>query len=140
MRWLVSIPVLLAGLFVCLLALGSELHLQEHRRLMESGAQAEGTITEQLGARKSNAKFYSYRFRAADREWTASRRDIPYSARELPIGSKVPVRYDPADPARSVTPAELQELEGWGNRFLFPVIGVALVAWAVTLMRARRIR
>ena len=131
MRLAVSILIALAGLLFALLALGNELRLSDMRTLMESGARAEGTITEQLGAKKSNAKSYSYRFRAGDRDWTATRRDIPYAARELPIGSRVPVRYDPANPERSITSHELEEAHGWGNRILFPLVAIAFIAWAV---------
>jgi hypothetical protein len=131
MRLAATILIALAGLLFALLALGNELRLADMRTLMESGAQAEGTVTEQLGAKKSNAKAYSYKYRVGEREWTATRRDIPYAARELPIGSRVPVRYDPTNPERSITPAELEEAHGWGNRILFPLITVALIAWAV---------
>lgn len=131
MRLAATVLIALAGLAFALLALGNELRLADMRTLMESGAQAEGTITEQLGAKKSNAKSYSYRFRAGDRDWTATRRDIPYAARELPIGARVPVRYDPANPERSITAAELEEAHGWGNRIFFPLVAIALIAWAV---------
>jgi hypothetical protein len=139
MRWLLSIVLIVAGVFFALLGLGIEMQVSQLRGLMASGAQAEGTITEQLGQRKSNAKFYSYRFRAGDREWTAARRDIPYSAREIPIGARVPVRYDPANPERSVTPAELEEAEGWGNRLVFPLVAVALLGWGVMRIVRRKI-
>ncbi|HET6265290.1 MAG TPA: DUF3592 domain-containing protein [Usitatibacter sp.] len=138
MRWLLSIVLIVAGVFFALLGLGIEMQVSQLRGLMASGAQAEGTITEQLGQRKSNAKFYSYRFRAGDREWTAARRDIPYSAREIPIGARVPVRYDPANPERSVTPAELEEAEGWGNRLVFPLVAVALLGWGVVRIVRRK--
>jgi hypothetical protein len=138
MRWLLSIVLIVAGVFFALLGLGIEMQVSQLRGLMASGAQAEGTITEQLGQRKSNAKFYSYRFRAGDREWTAARRDIPYSAREIPIGARVPVRYDPANPERSVTPAELEEAEGWGNRLVFPLVAVALLGWGVMRIVRRK--
>jgi hypothetical protein len=138
MRWLLSIVLIVAGVFFALLGLGIEMQMSQLRGLMASGAQAEGTITEQLGQRKSNAKFYSYRFRAGDREWTAARRDIPYSAREIPIGARVPVRYDPANPERSVTPAELEEAEGWGNRLVFPLVAVALLGWGVVRIVRRK--
>ena len=138
MRWLISVVLILASVFFAMLGLGIEMQVRELRDLMVSGTQAEGTITEQLGQRKSNAKFYSYRFRAGDREWTAVRRDIPYSAREIPIGARVPVRYDPANPERSVTPAELEEAEGWGNRLVFPLVALALLGWGAMRIVRRK--
>ena len=134
MRWIVSILLLLAGIATLMMALGQALALQDQRQLFAAGAQAEGTVTEQAQGRKSSARFYSYRFRAGDRDWVAKHRDIPFGASEIPVGAKVPVRYDPANPARSVTAAELEDAEGWANRLLFPVIGVALIAAAVVRM------
>ena len=139
MRWVVTILIFLGGLTAAALALGQHLALTDARRLMADGAQARGTITEQIGARKSNSRYYSYRFNVGNREVTATRRDIPWAARELAMGANVPVRYDPRDPSRSITPAELQEAEGWGNRLLFPILGAVLIAWAA-LRTVRRPR
>ena len=46
--------------------------------------------------------------------------------------------HDVADPQRSTTIAEIAELEGWVNRVLFPLIGLALVAWTVVRMLPRK--
>ena len=134
MRWIVSILLLAAGVATLMLALGQALALQDSRQLMAAGARADGTITEQAQGRKSIGRFYSYRFRVGDRDWVATHRDIPFSARTIPVGSRVAVRYDPANPAKSITAAELEEAENWGNRLLFPVVGVALIAGAVARM------
>jgi uncharacterized protein DUF3592 len=137
-RGLVTGLILAVGLAVLLLALGQFQGVREARELMAGGSRAEGTITEQLGARKSNARYYSYRFRAGDREWVAARRDIPWAAGEIPVGTKVAVRYDPARPGRSITPAELDEIESLGNRLLFPLLGAGLLAWGMARIVRRR--
>ena len=131
MRWLVTILIVLGALLAAALALGQHFALADARQLFATGAHAQGTITEQVGARKSNSRYYSYRFSAGTREVTASRRGVPWAAQDLPVGSSLAVRYDPRDPSRSITPAELQEAEGWGNRLLFPLLCASLVAWAV---------
>lgn len=139
MRWVYTILLLIAGLFVLMLAFGASLQRGEARRLWTEGAAAEGTVTGILGSKGSNAKFYSYTFPAGGRVQEQVRRDIPWSARNTPVGSKVAVRYDPKDPAKSVTQFELEESESWGNRFVFPLIGSALVAWALLrIIRPRR--
>ena len=138
MRWFFTILILVTGLFAAVLAIGHAISVRDAQQLMATGAQAEGTITEQLGARRSNAKFYSYKFNVAGREWTATRRDIPWAARELPVGSKVPVRYDTAKPERSITPAELAALEGWGNRAFFPLVAAGLLGWGIARIVRRR--
>ena len=48
------------------------------------------------------------------------------------------MRHDPADAQRSTTIAEIAELEGWVNRVLFPLVGLALVAWTVVRMLPRK--
>src|SRR5687767_4758695 len=104
MRWVYTILILLAGLFVLTLSVG---------------AVPEGTVTEILGSKGSNSRFYSYTFPVDGRVQAATRRDIPWSARDTPIGSKVVVRYDPQDPSKNMTRAELDESESWGNRIVF---------------------
>jgi len=139
MRWVVTIIILVAGLFAALMAAGHALLVQETRALMATGTPTEGTVTEQLGTRGSNAKYYSYAYQAGGRRQTATRRDIPWAAREIAIGAKVPVRYDPAKPERSITPAELEEAEGWGNRALFPLLAAGLLGWGIVrIVRARK--
>ncbi len=140
MRWVYTIVILLAGLFVLVLALGAGLQRAEARQLWANGAVAEGTVTERQGSKGSNAKFYSYTFPAAGSVQTRTRRDIsPWTAGEVPIGAKVTVRYDPKDPSKSITRHELDEIESFGNRIVFPMIGAALVAWALLrIFRPRR--
>jgi hypothetical protein len=134
MRWVYTIVILLAGLFVLMLSMGAGLQRGEAQALWAEGAVAEGTVTEILG--RSGVMNYSYTFSYDGRVQTQSRRRIRGGAKETPIGSKLTVRYDPKDPSKSITQAELDEMEAWGNRFVFPLIGAALVAWA--LMRIFR--
>ncbi len=139
MRWASTILILLAGLFVLLLAFAISLDRDGQRRLWAEGAMAEGTVTGVTGTKGTHSKYYSYAFSAGGHEQTRTRRHIPWSARNTPIGSKVAVRYDPKDPSRSITQAELDESESWGNRFVFPLIGALLVAWALLrIFRPRR--
>ena len=138
MRALATVAIFLAGLAAAFMALAHFLSIRSAEDLMSGGAQAEGTVTAQHGAKGSNAKFYSYTFQANGRQWTATRRDIPWSARELPIGAKVPVRYDPAKPERSITPAELEQAAGWGNRIFFPLVAAGLLGWGIARIVRRR--
>lgn len=131
MRWVVTAVILAAGLFAAMLAGGHALSVQESRTLMATGTPAEGTVTGQHGSRGSNAKLYSYTYRAGGSLRTATRRDIPWAAREIPIGGKVAVRYDAAKPERSITPAELESIENWGNRALFPLLAAGLLGWGI---------
>ena len=139
MRWVYTIVILLAGLFVLMLSMGAGLQRGEARLLWAEGAVAEGAVTEILGSKGSGAMYYSYTFSYDGRVQTQSRRNIRGQARQTPIGSKLTVRYDPKDPSKSITQAELDEMEAWGNRFVFPLIGAALVAWALMrIFRPRR--
>ena len=138
MRRLATVLIWVAGLFAAFMAFAHFQSVERARELMRTGAQAQGTVTEQLGTRGSNAKFYSYTFRAGTREWKATRRDIPWAAREIPVGAKLAVRYDPAKPERSITPAELEEAESWANRMLFPLVAAALLGWGVARIARRK--
>ena len=131
MRWFFTILILAAGLLAALLTVGHAVTIEQSNELMRSGAKATGIVTEQLGTKGSNAKHYSYRFRAGDREVTATRRDIPWEAREIPVGSPIEVRYDPAKPERSITAPELEEAGKWGNRLFFPLLAAGLFGWAI---------
>lgn len=131
MRRVATVLILVAGLFAAVMAIAHHLSVQSARELMRTGSQAQGTVTEQLGSRGSNAKYYSYTFRVGAREWVAKRRDIPWTARELPVAAKVAVRYDPSNPERSITAAELEETESWGNRILFPLVATGLLTWGI---------
>ena len=138
MRRLATVLILLAGLFAAFMSVAHHQSVERARDLMRTGSQAQGTVTEQLGTRGSNAKFYSYKFRAGTREWVATRRDIPWAAREIPVGAEIAVRYDPAKPERSITPAELEEAESWANRMLFPLAAAALLGWGVARIARRK--
>ena len=138
MRHVYTAVILLAGLCVLVISLAMGLQRDEARRLWAEGAVTEGTVTEILGTKGSNAKFYSYTFPADGRMHTQTRRDIPWSARDTPVGSRVTVRYDAKSPAKSITQAELEELESWGNRIIFPLIGIALVGWGAARILRRR--
>lgn len=131
MRRVATALILVAGLFALLMAIGHHQSVEGARELMRTGAQAQGTVTEQLGTRGSNAKYYSYTFRAGTREWVATRRGIPWAAREIPVGAKIAVRFDPANPKDSITQAELEEAENWANRMLFPLAAAGLLGWAI---------
>ena len=130
--------ILVAGLFAAFMAFAHFQSVERAKELMLRGAQADGTVTEQLGTRGSNAKYFSYKFRAGTREWTATRRDIPWAAREIPVGAKIAVRYDPAQPERSITPAELEEAENWANRMLFPLVAAGFLGWGVARIARRK--
>lgn len=139
MRWVYTIVILLAGLFVLMLSMAAGLQRGEAQLLWAEGALAEGTVTEILGSKGSTAMYYSYTYSYGGRVQTQSRRNIRGQAKETPIGSKLTVRYNPKDPSKSITKAELDEMQAWGNRFVFPFIGAALVAWALMrIFRPRR--
>jgi len=138
MKWFATVLILVAGLSAVFMTFAHFQSVERAKELMLTGAQAEGTVTEQLGTRASNAKYYSYKFRAGTREWTATRRDIPWAAREIPVGAKIAVRYDPAQPERSITPAELEEAENWANRMLFPLVAAGLLGWGVARIARRK--
>ena len=139
MRWAVNIVLLvMSGLFG-LVALGHELEVLERHQAWATGRLTEGTLTAHYGRRKSNMREYSYTYRVDGKEFIAERRTIPWKAREIPVGSKLEVRYDPMKPERSVTPAELEELESWGSRYGLAAISLGFLAWAIArIVRGRR--
>lgn len=138
MRRLATLLIVVAGLFAMFMSFAHHLSVQHARQLMLTGAQAQGIVTEQLGTRGSNAKYYSYTFRTGTRDWVATRRDIPWAGREIPVGAKIAVRYDPDNPERSITAAELEEVENWANRMLFPLIAAGLLGWGVARIARRK--
>lgn len=136
LRRVVTASILLFALLFLALAFGSHRQLVESRRLLEAGATTEGVVTEAVTARRGTATSFSYRFEAAGRGYAAARRSIPWGLREEnAAGSRVKVWYDTANPNRSVTMAEMAELENWANRLFFPIAGVALLGWAIARMR-----
>ncbi len=139
LRWLLTASIFAFAALFALLGLGAHLALGDARRLAESGTQAEATVTELVAAKRSTAYRVSYRYDAAGRSLEASKRSIPYGMRgELRPGAKIPVWYEPAQPGRSTTRAEVAELERWPNRIFFPVAAIALLAWGVIRTRKRR--
>lgn len=140
MRWVGVVVLLVLAAFFGLLAIGHSLQVEEARRVWATGKAADGTLTAHHGRRKSTVREYDYSYRVDGRELIAEKRSIPWGAREIPVGSRLDVRYDPAEPERSMTPAELQELENWANRAFFPLVALALLGGAayVALRRGKR--
>jgi hypothetical protein len=137
-RWAVNIVILVLAAFFALLSLGHMLQVHKAQELWATGRVTEGTLTAHHGRRKSQLREYSYTYRVDGAELTAERRTIPWKHRELPIGSGLVVRYDPTSPERSITPAELEEQESWANRAFFPLVSIALFAWAIWRIARRR--
>lgn len=132
LRWLATSLILAVGLFVLLLALGSHLQLDEARKLMAQGRQAEGTVTEAYTVRRGSASAYSYIYAVGSTNYSKSKRSIARSERaRVPAGTKIPVWYDLAQPERATTRAEIAEMEDLGNRVIFPLIGLLLIGWAI---------
>lgn len=128
--------ILLFGLLLLLLAVGHHVDISQSRQLVESGAQTEAVVTQVFSRR--NQLGYSYRFAVAGRDFEVKKRSIPYSMRnDFRVGDKVRVWYDPTNPARNVTTAHLVDMESWWSRLSLPVLGIGLVALAVTLMRRK---
>jgi len=131
MRWPGTILILVASGFFALLGIGHLVAVENAEKLWARGKPAEGTLTAHHGRRKSNMSEYTYDYRVGDQGYTAERRSVPWSARELPIGARLEVRYDPEDPDRSITPAELEEARKWPNKAFFFVVSAAFLGWAV---------
>ena len=135
----INIVLLVMSALFALVALGHELQVLEAQQAWATGRLTEGTLTAHYGRRKSNMREYSYTYRVDGKEYTAERRTIPWSAREIPVGARLEVRYDPMSPAKSVTPAELEELQSWGSRWGLAAISAAFFAWAIArIVRGRR--
>jgi hypothetical protein len=99
----------------------------------------EGIVTELVAARRSTAYTYGYTYSAGDSRLAQTKRSVPYGEREgLRPGTKIRVWYDAAKPERATTQAELNEQESWANRLVFPLIGAALVAWALLRLFRRK--
>jgi hypothetical protein len=131
-RWLANALILAAALSLVLLGLAINIQLSDTRKLIAEGQQVEGTVTELVAARRSTAYSYGYAYSVGPHRFTQEKRSVPYARRdELRAGTKIRVWHDRADPKRATTEAELAEQESWGNRFVFPLIGVVLLAWGV---------
>ena len=137
MRWVGIFVVLLMAALFGLLALGNALALDEARAISATGQATEGVLTQHHRRKKSTALEYSYTYKVEGREVSAERRSIPWAFGDIPVGSKLAVRYDPANPERSVTPAELAELEHPANRAFLWVVALVFLGWAAFLVFRR---
>ena len=138
MRQGVTVFLFVLAVAFAALAITRVLLIHDARDLWATGRTTEGTVVDFGTRRKSNLREYSYTYRVEGREYRRERRAIATSAGEFLVGSAVEVRYDPADPVRSLTPAERVEQEEWANRVIFPVISAAFFAWAIARMRGGR--
>ena len=146
-RGLISARLLVSGLIAALallfliLAVGNHLQLQDARSLRESGVATEATLSEVLGGgARGGSHRYSYSFVVGAERFAQQRRDITYDARySSKVGDRVKAWYEPRDPRKSITQAELDSLESWSNRLFFPLAGLALLAWTIarTIRRPR---
>ena len=140
-RLLVSGLIAAIALVLFLLALGAHFQLQEARTIRQTGAATEATLSEVMGGgARGGSHRYSYSYVVGTERFAQQRRDITYDARRASkVGDRVKAWYDPRDPRKSVTQAELDSLESWANRIFFPLAGLALLAWAIarTIRRPR---
>ena len=132
MRIAGSVALVVMAAFFGLLALGHTLQVEEAREIWAHGRPVEGSLTAQI-SQKKGPQYYSYAYAVDGAAITAERRSIPGAAAQIPVGTKLAVRYDPADPARSMTAAELQELEHPANRALLPMMALAFLGGAIYL-------
>ena len=126
--------IFVVGLFFLVLALGGHLQLLDARRVMAEGAKVEGSVTRSYsGGRRSTAYYFDYEYPAVGGQKLSGRkRSISYSDYErLRPGTKVPVWHDARNPERSITTAEMAELESGANRLFLPLVGLALIAWGI---------
>jgi uncharacterized protein DUF3592 len=141
LRWLGTLLILVAGLLFLLLALGGHLQLLEARKVMAEGTKVEGSVTQAYsGGRRSTAYYLDYEYPAAGGlKLSGKKRSISYSDYErLRPGTKVPVWHDAGNPERSITTAEMAELESWANRLFFPLVGLAFLAWGIARIVRKR--
>ena len=139
MRWLATVLILLAGLFILLLALGAHLGLVEARKLVAEGRQTEGTVSELVAAKGSTDYRYGYTYSVGTSRLMRTNQSIPFGEKDkLRPGTKIRVWYDPANPEHATAQAELAEQESWGNRIVFPLIGAALIGWGVARIFRRK--
>ena len=133
LRWGLTLLILAAGLVALAFALGAHLDLGEARQLMARGRQVEGVVTD------ASAASYNYAYAVGGMRYSAINRTIPRGLGEkLHPGTRIAVWHDPADPQRSITIAEVAELESWVNRLVLPLLGLALLAWAIVRMLPRK--
>jgi hypothetical protein len=138
MRWLGILAVFALSVGFGLLALGNHLQVTEAREIWANGRVAQGKVVEHQGYPGSSRRTYTYTYRLGDAEFTAERRAIPWEARDIPVGSKLEVRYDPRDPKKSITSAEMQERQSLWNVGFLPAFALAWLLLAVWLASPSR--
>ena len=121
----------LAAFFALLGARPRCMVVEEAQELWARGQATEGTLTAHHGRRKSNMREYSYTYRVGAASSPPSAAHPVVRARAADRLEASTVRYDPADPERSVTPAELEENGKWINQAIFFVIAAGFLGWAV---------
>lgn len=134
LRWLATALIVAGALLCLLLALGSHLLLLEARDLMAQGRQVEGTVTEtRTGGRRSTRYSFSYAYPAGSVRYAKANRTIAYrDYARMRRGQTIAVWYDPANPERSITVAEMADYESLANRLFFLLAGLAFLVWAIT--------
>ena len=143
-QWLGAGLLLLISIVFALMALDRQFELDAARRLADSGAPADATVTHmkccaQGRIGKSRRSYITYRFQAGERQFGGADREIPpekYSG--MQVGSKIPVRFNPANPNRHIALLELAELELWGYRIGFSLLSLGLLTWCVLRLRNPR--
>lgn len=140
LRWLGTLLIFVAALFFLVLALGAHLQLLEARQLMAEGRAADGTITGvRKGRGKSSSYYFSYAFSVGGATHARTDVSVPYGEYQtLQEGRNLQVRYDPADPGKSVTKPEMAQLESWPNRLFFPILSLMFIGWWVARLARRR--
>lgn len=141
-RWLATLLIVAGGLFFLLLGLGGWLQVVEAREIKASGTQAEATVSgKRSGGKRSSRYDFSYTVRVGDRQVEKTVTGIGYRNYErMKIGERIAVWYRADDPGRSITDVELAEIESWPNLLFLPVVGLALLGWAIArIVRRPRI-
>lgn len=140
LTWLGTLAIFVAAAFFALLALGNHLQRLDAQKVMVEGQPAEGTVIGvRRGTGKSSSYYFSYEFAAGGTMHTKKDAGISYdNYQALRQGSKIKVRYDPAQPANSITAPEMAEFESIPNRLFLPGVAVLLFGWwAWRLFRKR---
>ncbi len=143
-QWLGAGLLLLISAAFALEAFDRQWELDAARKLADSGTQADATVTHmkccaQGRFGKSGRSYITYRFQVGERQFGGTDREIPpdkYAG--VQVGSKIPVRFNPANPSRHIALLELAELELWGYRIGFSLLSLSLLTWCVLRLRNPR--
>jgi Protein of unknown function (DUF3592) len=127
---------LLTVLFFCgallfgTLAILHERMIHDARALAREGVQTTATVSRlSTGGRRSTHYYLEYQYPVGGTKYTTGHRETTAEEyAELHEGMRIPVRFDPDDPIRSVTPQELASLERWGGRIGFFLYSLGLLA------------